>query len=98
MQTGCSVLVVGSAITAPALLVAASIVYGNLVGEVNADKPFEDRIKAGDRTKILNVLGQHANAFPTSRKRVLLVWLGLWGIICFLTFVIAAVMCFGSFK
>jgi|SRR6185437_9142200 len=96
MQTICLILVIGSAILATALMGAASTVYRDLVYVVNNGKPFEHRIREGDRTRILKVLRQHRDAFPKSRKRALLVGLGLSGMICFLTFIISAVMCFGS--
>jgi hypothetical protein len=98
MKIGCLILVVVSLITATTLLVTASMVYGGIVDEVNLDKPLEEKISGGDRTRILNVLGQHADTFPASRKRLRLVGFGLWGIISFLTFGVAAVACFGSYK
>lgn len=96
MQIGCLIIVIGSAIAATVLMVAASAVYRGLVLVVNTGRPPEQKIREGDNTKILYVLGQHADAFPSSRKRVLLVGLGLSGIVSFLAFAISAVMCFGS--
>jgi hypothetical protein len=97
MQIGCLILVIGSLVVATVLMVATSALYGDVVHAVNIGKPPEHRIKEGDRTKILTVFREHADAFPASRKRLLLVGLGLSGIVCFLTFVVSAVMCFGSF-
>jgi hypothetical protein len=96
MQIECWILVVGSAAVATALMVFASSVYRDLVREINAAKPLEPPIRGGDRTKLLNALGQHADMFPESRKRLLLTVLGISGIVGFLTFAISAVICFGS--
>jgi len=93
----CLILVIGSAILAPAAMVAASVVYRDLVDLVNTGKPREDMISAGDKTRILSVLRQHRDAFPESSKRALLIGLGLSGIIGLLTFTISAVTCFGTF-
>jgi hypothetical protein len=98
MQTGCLILVADSLVTATALTVVASMIYGQIVDDISTYKPLEPRIRSGDRTKILNVLGQHADTFPASRKRVLLVALGLLGIVSFVTFAVAAIMCFGSWR
>jgi len=98
MQMGCLLLVIGLAIAATSLMVASSVVYRDLVSEVNTGMPPERRIRAGDNTKILIVVRQHAGAFPSSRKRALLLTLGLGGIVSFLAFAFLAVMCFASVK
>lgn len=96
MQIECLMLVIGSAILAPALMIGASSVYRSVVLEVNADKPLEQRISGENRTRILQTLRQHEHAFPESRKRLLVMSVGLLGIVTFLVFAISAVVCFGS--
>jgi hypothetical protein len=68
-------------LTTGAGLVILDSVFYTILGEVNGRLPIDERISMfGVNTKVFAVLRQHAQLFPSSRKRSQMLWIVAGGL------------------
>lgn len=96
MQIGCLIVVIVLGVSSFLLVIASSMIYGNLVDELNERLPESERVSANDRTKVFWASRRYAELFPDSHRSRLAWGLGVLGLLTFIAFCIVALMCFGS--
>lgn len=96
MQIGCWIAVISLSAALSGLMLATSIIYGRIVDEINAPAPKDQRIRAGDRTRVFWALRRHAQMFPKSHESLLVRILAALAIFALVTLCIVALVCFGS--
>ena len=67
--------------TGAGLVILGSFFFYTFLGEVNGRLPIDERISMfGVNTKVFAVLRQHAQLFPSSRKRSQMLWIVAGGL------------------
>jgi hypothetical protein len=62
--------------TGVGLVILGSFVFYAILGEVNGRLPVDEQISMfGVNTKVFAILRQHAQLFPSSRKRSQMLWI-----------------------
>lgn len=63
------------------LVILSSFFFYTILGEVNGRLPIDEQISMfGVNTKVFAVLRQHAQLFPSSRKRSQMLWIMAGGL------------------